>query len=178
MFRINKKYIIIDGYNFINYDAGLRKRMATSLESARVHLNDMLSEFVAYSGEIGIVVYDAMGSDGLKSKVEKYHNIDVVYTKQKETADAYIERLVDKLAVDKTNFIRVVTLDWAQQQLVLGRGAVRVSGSEWSREIAKMRTGLSEFNDREVKKHDRQLGSSLDSETLGKLESLLKNNDK
>lgn len=178
MFRINKKYIIVDGYNYINYDHNLRAQLDVSLESARVHLNDMLSEFVAYTGEIGIVVYDAMGSDHAKRTKENFLNIEVVYTKQKETADTYIERLVDVLSVDKTNLIRVVTLDWAQQQLVLGRGAIRVSGSDWAREIQQMRRGITDYSNKEVKNHDRQLGSALDKETLSRLEALLKNDDK
>jgi len=172
MYRVSKKYIIIDGYNFINYDKFLVEKMKISLESARVHLNDILSEYVAYSGEIGIVVYDATKSGANKARVDAYHNIEVVFTKGRETADSYIERLVDQLASDKTNLVRVVTLDWAEQQLILGRGAIRVSASEWRREINTMKRDVKDVRGEEpLKKGD---GTSLDQETLNRLESLLK----
>lgn len=175
MRRVSKRYLIIDGYNYINADSALKSQMQGSLESARIALNQMLSEYASYSGEIGIVVYDATKSNAIISRSEMEGGIEVVFTKKNETADAYIERLVYELAKDKANFIRVVTMDWAEQLAVFSQGGVRVSASEWRREIASMKRGIGAYSERNSKGHDRQLGTNLDEQTLKKLNSLLTN---
>lgn len=173
MRRVSKRYLIIDGYNYINADSTLKSQMQVSLESARIGLNQMLSEYASYSGEIGIVVYDATKSNAIISRSEIQGGIEVVFTKKNETADAYIERLVYDLAKDKANFIRVVTMDWAEQLAVFSQGGVRVSASEWRREVAGMKSGIGAFSENKLMRHDRQLGTNLDENTLKKLNSLL-----
>jgi predicted RNA-binding protein with PIN domain len=174
MRRITKKYLIIDGYNYINADPFLKDQMGLSLESARHALNQMLSEYASYTGELGIVVYDAMKSDSYKRRIERHGGIEVVFTRKLESADSYIERTVHELSRDKSNLIRVVTMDWAEQIAVFSLGAIRVSASDFKRELDGMKENLREMSMHTQKNSDRQLGSSLDSDTMKKLESLLK----
>ncbi len=143
MHRISKKYLIVDGYNYINQNAVMRSHLQTSLETARNHLNELLSEFSAYSGEIGIAVYDATKGDGLKARQIQHNNIEIVFTKSGQTADSYIECLVATLLKDKSNQVRVITQDWAEQQVILGSGGLRVAAKEWQREIDQMRSDLT-----------------------------------
>ncbi len=174
MRRISKKYLIIDGYNFINADDQLKSVIGAGLESARLALNQLLSEYASYSGEVGIVVYDATQSKRLGRKKEHFEGIEVVFTKQHETADTYIERLVHDLMKDKSNSVRVVTMDWAEQVVVFSQGGVRVSAKEWRREIDQMKVQLPSFDQRKLKPHDRQLGTHIDEETLKKLLDMTK----
>lgn len=174
MRRVSKKYLVVDGYNFINADPELKGTLGAGLESARVALNQLLSEYSSFSGERGIVVYDATQSKQLGRRKEQYGGIEVVFTKQHETADTYIERLVYDLMKDKSNSVRVVTMDWAEQVLVFGQGGVRVSAKEWRREIEQMKNQLPSYDQRKQKVHDRQLGTHIDEKTLKKLIEMTK----
>ncbi len=171
MRRISKKYLIVDGYNYINQDSSLRRHLNTSLETARSHLNELVSEFTAYSGEIGIVVYDATKSESTKSRQIFYNNIEIVFTKNGETADTYIERLVGKLLQDKSNQVRVITQDWAEQLLILGSGGLRVAAKEWQREVTKMKEDL-QHNLLEENMSRPTLEDILDDETFRLLKNI------
>lgn len=174
MRRVAKRYLIVDGYNFINADPYLKDTLASGLESARVALNQMLSEYASFSGEMGIVVYDATHAKHIGRRVENHAGIEVVFTKQHETADAYIEKLVYDLMRDKSNMVRVVTMDWAEQVVVFSQGGIRVSAAEWRREIDAMKTQLPDYDQRKQKMHDRQLGSFIDDKTMKKLLEMAK----
>lgn len=174
MRRIAKRYIIVDGYNFINADEQLKAALGAGLESARYALNALLSEYTSFSGERGIVVYDATNGTSIGRRMERYAGIEVVFTKRHETADAYIERLVHDLMQDKSNSVRVVTLDWAEQVVVFSQGAVRVSAKEWRREIDGMKTQLPQYDQRKLKQHDRHLGAHIDEKTMQKLLEMTK----
>lgn len=178
MRRIAKRYIIVDGYNFINADPQLKERLAAGLESARHGLNGLLSEYASYSGEFGIVVYDATNANHIGRRKEQYAGIEVVFTKRHETADAYIERLVYELTRDKSNSVRVVTMDWAEQVVVFSQGGVRVSAKEWRREIDAMKRTLPQYDQRKLKQHDRHLGAHIDEKTLSKLLEMTKAREK
>lgn len=174
MYHIDKRYLLVDGYNYINQDSQCKRHLEVSLETARLHLNNAVSEYCAYSGEIGIVVYDATKSNKKKQHIETYKNIKVIFTKSKQTADSYIEKYVADLLKDKTNQVRVITQDWAEQLVVLGSGGLRVSAREWQREIKQMKRRLPLYNTIDNAKKDRQIGEALDKKTLKKLELFYK----
>lgn len=176
MWRISKKFILIDGYNLINHDERLRQVAKVSLESARHDLENQLSEFCAYSGEEGWVVYDATHSRSLKNSVEELSGIHVVFTKRGETADTFIERKVQKLCLNKANQVRVVTLDWAEQQYILGQGAMRVSVREWQSELRKMKESFARPIEKPLKTSHES--GNLNKESLEKLHALLQHRDR
>lgn len=167
MYRVEKRYLIVDGYNFINSDDALKCHLKTSLETARQHLNDLVCEFTAYSGELGIVVYDATAGRAKTVNEEVYKNITVVFTRAQETADSYIEGMVHRLRQDKRNQVRVVTQDWAEQLVVLGSGGIRVSAREWRREIDKMKNNLATIDHTPYQKGAKR--TAIDDETAQKM---------
>ncbi len=171
MYRIHKKYLIVDGYNYINQDSGLKHHLETSLEAARCHLNDIIAEYCAFSGEIGTVVYDATRGERAFATLEHYRGIDVVYTKQGQTADTYIEILVSDILKEKTNQVRVITQDWAEQLVVLGSGGLRVSAKEFGRELRAMKSALTHEHGDDMSRGVR-IDDIIDSETLCKLKQI------
>ncbi len=170
MYRINKKYIIVDGYNYINTCSGF-KVDAVDLETARLKLNQTLIEFASYSGECGIVVYDATAVPNRARNVELIDGIEVVYTRSGETADSYIECRVAEIMQDKSNQVRVVTQDWAEQLVVLGSGGLRLSAREWQCELSAMKRSIVEdVSKQPVMRND--IESIVDRRTIEKLVAL------
>ena len=104
-----------------------------SLDAARVLLTELLCNYQGYRGSRVILVFDAYKVHGGVEKVEKHNNITVVYTKEAETADTYIERATYRLGKD--NRVRVATSDGLVQVIILGHGALRVSASALHDEV-------------------------------------------
>jgi predicted RNA-binding protein with PIN domain len=104
-----------------------------NLDAARKNLMDVLSNYQGFRQNIVIVVFDAYKVQGNPGSVEKYHNIDVVYTKESQTADAYIERATYELG--RNHRVRVATSDNTEQLIILGHGALRVSASAFREEV-------------------------------------------
>lgn len=124
------KYLFVDGYNIINSWNDLNTiKDDIGLDSARDELINILSEYQSLSDEKIILVYDAYLAKGERSIGEKkMKNILVYYTKEKETADQYIERLLDQIG--KKDIVRVATSDNLIQQTILNRGGTRLSSNE------------------------------------------------
>ena len=122
--RKPKEYLFVDGYNIINSWESLKEKQKNSLEEARDTLLEILADYHHYSGIEIIVVFDAHLVKGNSGKEFNYKGIHVVFTKEHETADHYIERTVDSLG--KIKRIRVATSDWLEQQIVLSRGGIRI----------------------------------------------------
>ena len=104
-----------------------------NLDAARKNLCDILSNYQGYRRCRVIVVFDAYKVKGGQGSVEKYHNIYVVYTKEAETADAYIERATYEIG--REHRVRVATSDGPEQLIILGHGALRVSASAFREEV-------------------------------------------
>ncbi len=136
------KHLILDGYNVLNALEPFSKQLKISLEDARQSLNDALREYTALTGEHVVVVYDAYKGKSKITKIEKFGQFEVVFTKENETADSYIEVLAESLSDNKRNMVRVVTSDWAEQQIVLGIGASRMVPKEFYQEYLKLKTNL------------------------------------
>ena len=138
-------YVLVDGYNIIFSWEDLKKASEQSLDLARELLINRLCNYRGYKNCELILVFDAYKVKGNPGSVEKVHNINVVYTKEAETADAYIEKVTHELA--KKYRVRVATSDNLEQIIILGGGAVRVSASEFEQEVKEAEKEIRRFID-------------------------------
>ena len=127
------EYLLVDGYNVIFSWEHLKKLSETNIDAARASLINTLCNYQGYKKCEVILVFDAYKVTGGKGSVEKVDNISIVYTKEAETADMYIEKATHKLASDHR--VRVVTSDGLEQLIILGSGALRVSSRAFYEEI-------------------------------------------
>ena len=128
-----EEYLLVDGYNIIFAWEGLRDLANASIEAARNKLMDILSNYQGYKKNTLILVYDAYKVEGNTGEVMKYHNIYVVYTKEAETADQYIEKTVHEIG--RKHRVTVATSDALEQIIILGQGASRLSAAGLKEEI-------------------------------------------
>lgn len=140
------EYLLVDGYNVIFAWDSFKELSKDNIEGARNMLINILCNYQGYKKCEVILVFDAYKVKGSSREVEKVNNINIVYTKEAETADMYIEKVSHKLA--KNNKVRVVTSDALEQLIILGNGALRVSSREFLYEIQQaeedIRTIISE----------------------------------
>ncbi len=127
------EYLLVDGYNIIFAWDELKKLANDSLELAREELIRRLCSYQGYSGCEVILVFDAYKVKKNPGEVERFRNISVVYTKEAETADTYIERVSHELS--KKHRVRVATSDGSEQLIILGSGALRVPASAFHKEL-------------------------------------------
>ena len=127
------EYLLVDGYNVIFAWDSLKALAKDNVDGARNTLINILCNYQGYKKCEVILVFDAYKVKGNTGDVEKIDNINVVYTKEAETADMYIEKVSHKLA--KNNKVRVVTSDALEQLIILEGGALRVSSKEFFYEI-------------------------------------------
>lgn len=118
-------YLLVDGYNIIHAWPELRELAETDFDGARVKLMDILCNYQGYRQMILILVFDAYKVKGGQGSVMQYNNIHVVYTKEAETADQYIEKTVHKIG--KNHNVTVATSDALEQIIIFGQGAIRMS---------------------------------------------------
>ena len=136
-------YLLVDGYNVIFAWDALRRLADGSLDAARRRLMDILCNYAGYKRCVPILVFDAYKVRGGAREVEKYHNLYVVYTREAETADMYIERATHELA--REHRTRVVSSDGAEQIIVMGHGALRVSARTFEEEVNAVEKEIREF---------------------------------
>lgn len=137
------EYLLVDGYNIIFGWNDLNAIAADNLEAARLRLIDILCNYQGYKHCKLIVVFDAYKVKGAHREVEKYHNIDVVYTKEAETADMYIEKVTKNLG--KKHRVRVASSDGLEQIIILGHGAERVSARAFKEEVNEVEKEIREY---------------------------------
>ena len=130
-----KEYLLVDGYNVIFSWESLKETAKTDIDGARSTLINILCNFQGYKKCEVILVFDAYKVKGNMREVEKVNNINIVYTKEAETADAYIEKVSHELV--KKHKVRVVTSDALEQLIILGNGALRVSSREFYYEVTR-----------------------------------------
>ena len=140
------EYLLVDGYNIIFAWDELKAAARESLEEARYQLMDLLCNYQGFQKNVVILVFDAYRVKGSPGSVEKYRNIYVVYTREAETADTYIERATYEIAKDHR--VRVATSDSLEQLIILGHGAVRVSAREFRAEMEAAQGGISDILER------------------------------
>ena len=130
-----QEYLLVDGYNIIFSWEELRELSEKDIGAARRKLADILSNYQGYRKCTLILVYDAYKVEGNPGEVMKYHNIYIVYTKEAETADQYIEKTVRRIAKDAA--VTVATSDGLEQVIILGQGANRMSAPGLKEEIER-----------------------------------------
>ncbi len=128
-----RQYIIVDGYNLIFAWEELKALAAERLDLARGRLMDMLSNYCGYTRAELVLVFDGYRTPGNPGERSEYHNIHVAYTKDGETGDAYIERIVDEIG--KNYAVRVVTSDNLIRLSALRSGVLRTSSKEFAGEV-------------------------------------------
>lgn len=166
--RKPKEYLFVDGYNIINSWESLKLKKDINLEEARDELMDILAEYHHYSGIKIILVFDAhFVKDNLGEKIN-YKGIQVVFTKERESADHYIEKKLNK--VGRIKRIRVATSDWLEQQIILSRGGTRISARELEIEVKNKMRRIKKTTEYKNKENNSSLGR-LDDELLDKLEN-------
>lgn len=130
------EYLLVDGYNIIFAWEELKTVAQDNLDAARKMLMDLLSNYQGFRKCEVILVFDAYKVPGNLGEVTRYHNIYVVYTKEAETADAYIEKTTFELG--KRHRVRVATSDGAEQLIILGHGALRLSATVFRQEMEQV----------------------------------------
>lgn len=137
------EYLLVDGYNVIFAWPELRRLAEGDLDAARRRLQDILCNYAGYRRCKVIVVFDAYRVRGGAGSVEKFHNIYVVYTREAETADMYIEKTTHELG--RKHRVRVVSSDGTEQIIILGNGGLRVSAAAFEKEVAAVEAEIREF---------------------------------
>nr|WP_326209215.1 translation factor GTPase family protein [uncultured Oscillibacter sp.] len=136
------EYLLVDGYNIIFAWEELKAIARESLDAARKALCDLLCNYQGCRKCQVIAVFDAYKVRGGRGSVEKVHNIHVVYTKEAETADAYIERATYELG--KRHRVKVATSDGPEQLIILGHGALRVSAAAFREEMEEVQGQIAQ----------------------------------
>ncbi len=140
--KVKEEYLLVDGYNIIFAWEDLRALAAVNMDAARDKLMDILSDYHGTRAGTLILVFDAYKVRGGQRHVMQYHNIYVVFTKEAETADAYIEQTVHQIGHNGN--ITVATSDGLEQMIIFGEGARRVSAREFALDIKAAREQVSE----------------------------------
>ncbi len=136
------EYLLVDGYNVIFAWDDLKELAKVNIEAARNKLMDILCNYQGFRKCIVILVFDAYKVDGYALEIQKYHNIHVVYTKEAETADQYIEKVVHQIG--KKYHVTVVTSDGVEQVVTLGQGGKLISSREFLEEVEIVRKQIRE----------------------------------
>lgn len=167
---MTKDYLLVDGYNIIFAWKDLKELADTNLEAARIRLADILCNYQGYKKNEVILVFDGYKSKGNVGSVVHYNNIDIVYTKEAETADQFIEAVSQQMAKDYR--IRVATSDGLEQMIILARGASRISARELLREVKQAEKEIKELYEAKSSGKRNLLMDNLPPEMVQMLEKM------
>ena len=145
---IAPEYLLVDGYNIIFAWEELNALSKQSLDAARKKLADILCNYQGFKKCVVILVFDAYRVPGSPGSIEQYHNIHVVYTKEAETADMFIEHVTHEIGKDRR--VRVATSDGMEQIIILGHGALRVSARMFHEEVQQVEKEIKQLIQGEV----------------------------
>lgn len=149
----------MDGYNIIFAWEDLNQLAKVNIEGARNKLMDILCNYQGYKKCTLILVFDAYKVEGNQGEVQKYHNIHVVYTREAETADQYIEKTVHEIG--RKYQVTVATSDALEQVIILGQGAARMSAANLREEVELMNQEIREHYIEKTKKSSTYLFENL-----------------
>jgi len=167
---LSNEYLLVDGYNIIFSWNSLKKIADKSLEDARNKLIDILGDYQGYKKINLILVFDAYLVKGGIGSICRYNDIYVVYTKEAETADNYIERTATRL---KGKYkVMVATSDRLEQVIIMSKGAVRISAKELEEDVKAAKKHIKEKMDEIKPIKNNMLIDNLDSETAAWLEEM------
>ena len=141
--EIAPEYLLVDGYNIIFAWDELNELSKQSLEAARKKLMDILCNYQGFKKCVLILVFDAYRVPGSPGTIQQYHNIHVVYTKEAETADMFIEHVTHEIG--KGRRVRVATSDGMEQIIILGHGALRVSARMFHQEVQEAEKEIRKY---------------------------------
>ena len=144
------EYLLVDGYNIIFAWPELKELADVNLDGARTKLQDILCNYQGYKKCQVILVFDGYKVKGNPGEVIRYHNIHVIFTKEAETADQYIEKVTQQIG--RRYQVAVATSDKLEQVIILGKGALRLSARDLQKEI-------KETNDEINLRHLKQIPS-------------------
>ena len=142
------EYLLVDGYNIIFAWEELNALSKQSLDAARKKLADILCNYQGFKKCVVILVFDAYRVPGSPGSIEQYHNIHIVYTKEAETADMFIEHVTHEIGKDRR--VRVATSDGMEQIIILGHGALRVSARMFHEEVQQVEKEIKQLIQGEV----------------------------
>lgn len=165
-----KEYLLVDGYNIIFAWEDLNELSKINTESARNKLMDRLSNYQGYKKMTLILVFDAYKVKGNPGSVMKYHNIYVVYTKEAETADQYIEKTVHEIG--RKYQVTVATSDALEQVIILGQGGNRLSAANLLEEVEEVEAEISKKVQKKTSKEKNYLFDHLDEEMADLMEEV------
>ncbi len=140
-FEARKKCVIVDGYNCIFSWEELKSLAEDNMDGARERLADILCNYSVFTGTEIVLVFDGYMVQGNRGETLNYHNIHVVYTKEHETGDVYIEKLISQIG--KNYNVRIVTSDAMIQLTAARHGVIRVPSQEFEREIEDVRQQIN-----------------------------------
>lgn len=170
-----EEYLLVDGYNIIFAWEELSQLAKTTIDGARHQLMDILCNYQGYRKCTLILVFDAYKVTGNIGQALEYHNIHVVYTKEAETADQYIEKLAHKMG--RNHQVTVATSDGLEQLIIRGQGCRLMSARDLKEEIEhvnhQIRTEYLDKTSRSAANRvfdqvDRKLAQHLENVRLGK----------
>lgn len=160
--------LVVDGYNIIGAWPELKKLKQVDFASARDRLIEQLAEYQAFTGDRVIVVFDAHLVPGIEKKITS-GNVEVVFTREKETADERIEKLSNKMQKDIRLNVYVATSDYTEQRVTFGQGALRIPAMELLTEVKNAKVKIDERV--HMENNQKPSGKILfDEETLAKLD--------
>jgi hypothetical protein len=167
-------FLIVDGYNIINSWTSLKDLANHNMEEARDKLIEILASYRAYKGIEIFLVFDAQLVKGSLGKEETINGIKVVFTKEHQTADSYIEKQVHSLS--RLNLVQVATSDWAEQQTIFSSGGIRMTARELEAEVNFAEKNMKKkYIDKKINNHE--LSHRLEPHILKKLEQWRKKKD-
>ena len=165
-----QEYLLVDGYNVIFAWQELKELAKVSIEAARDKLMDILCNYQGYKKCVLILVFDAYKVEGYALEIQKYHNIHVVYTKEAETADQYIEKVVHHIG--RKYHVTVVTSDGVEQVITMGQGGTRISSRDFLEEIEYTKKLIEEDNEKQRVSDRNYLFDHADDEFVKKMEKI------
>ncbi len=168
--RVRKEYLLVDGYNIIFAWEELKVLAEDNIEAARNKLMDILSNYQGFKKCTLILVFDAYKVEGEALEIQRYHNIHVVYTKEAETADQYIEKVVHEIG--RKYQVTVATSDGVEQVITAGQGAKLISAREFEEEVHLAERQIREEWERHRQSGRNYLFDHMDKELAGQMEDI------
>ena len=165
-----REYLLVDGYNIIHAWEDLKELAKVNIEAARGRLMDILCNYQGFKRCTVILVFDAYNVEGDILEIQKYHNIHVVYTKEAETADQYIEKVVHEIG--RKYHVTVATSDGVEQVVTLGQGGTLISAREFLEEVRYVEAAIREEARARRESVKTYLFDQVDEELARKMEKV------
>lgn len=165
------KYVFVDGYNVVGSWSILKSLKKYNFDAARDKLIEILQNYSVYCGCLTVIVFDAhMVKGSIEKKEKASSNVSVVFTKEGETADSYIEKTVD--SIGRKFDVLVVTSDSLEQQVTFQRGATRMSSSEFYYEVQSVEKVIHKRIHKAYSQKKNSIEDNIEEEILEKLEKI------